>query len=186
MLQNYIVNNINHNKYLKIYNKNSYVYDKIDNVKIILQFNQYISNNKLLILSIYFFFKNLLLKNGYFIILNRKNKKILGIKFLLKGNLMYLFLNFLILNFLVQQDIKYEITIKSFDTYGNYILKLPKSSYYYFEKFIINNNFKNILNHLNICIIFCFKNNIKNINNLLDHIFFLNMLNFYFFESKSK
>lgn len=179
MLQSYI-NNINHNRYLKINYKNYYDYNNLDNLKINIKFKKNF-NNKFLILCIFFLFKNILLKNGYFIILNKRNKKIIGIKFILKHNLMFNFLNFIINNFLNQPEIQNNIKINSFDSANNYMLSLSDNSYYYFEKLIINNNFKKVLNCFNIYISFNFRK-ITKINKLLDHIFYLNLFKFYFYD----
>lgn len=179
MLQSYI-NNINHNRYLKINYKNYYDYNNLDNLKINIKFKKNF-NNKFLILCIFFLFKNILLKNGYFIILNKRNKKIIGIKFILKHNLMFNFLNFIINNFLNQPEIQNNIKINSFDSANNYMLSLSDNSYYYFEKLIINNNFKKVLNCFNIYISFNFRK-ITKINELLDHIFYLNLFKFYFYD----
>jgi len=181
MLQSYI-NNINHNRYLKINYKNYYNYNNLDNLKINIKFKKNF-NSKFLILCIFFLFKNILLKNGYFIILNKRNKKIIGIKFILKNNLMFNFLNFIINNFLNQPEIQNNIKINSFDSANNYMLSLSDNSYYYLEKLILNNNFKKVLSCFNIYISFNFKKN--KINNLLDHIFYLNLFKFYFYDNNN-
>lgn len=177
MLQCYL-NNINHNRYLKINYKNFYNYAKLNNLNILIKFKTNINNNKFIILCIFFLFKDILLKNGYFIILNKKTKKLIGIKFILKNTLMYNFLNFLISNFINQPEIQNNIKLLSFDTCGNYTLVLPCTSYYYFEKFIFNKNFKKILQFFDINVIFNFNNFC-----LLDHIFYLNFFKFYFYDS---
>lgn len=175
MFQSYLTN-INHNCYLKINNKNAYNYAKLNNLKLIVKFKKDL-NNKFLILSIFFLFKQILFKNGYYILLNKKTKKIIGMKFILRNNLMFLFLNFLVLNFLNQPEIQNNINLKSFDLQGNYMLGLSTNSYYYFEKYLCNTNFKNTLNYFNIYISFNFNN-----NDLINHIFYLNLFKFYFLD----
>ena len=174
MLQNYI-NLINHNRYLKINYKNNYNYSKLDKITINIQFKKNI-NNKFTLLCIFFLFKDIIHKNGYFIILNKRNKKILGMKYTLKNNLMYQFLTFLITNFLNQPEIQNNIKLSSFDTKGNYVLGLSNFSYYYFEKLLQNKNFKNVLNCFNLIFIFKFKNN----SNFYNNIFYLNLFKLYF------
>lgn len=179
MIQSYI-NYINHNRYLKINYKNFYNYDNLNEIKINIKFKKEF-NNKFLILCIFFLFKNIILKNGYFIILNKHSKKIIGLKFSLKKNLMFNFLNFIISNFLNQPEIQNNIKLISFDSSNNYMMSLSDTSYYYLEKLIHNNNFKKVLNCFNIYISFNFKNKK---NDLFDHIFYLNLFKFYFYDIK--
>ena len=165
MLQSYI-NNINHNRYLKLYYTNTYNYSKLSKI---------IINNKFNILCTFFLFKNLFLKNGFFIILNKRSKKILGMKFILKNQLMYKLIDTKLTYLLNQQEIQNTVKLSSFDTNGNYVLSLKNVSEYYFEKLIQNNNFKAILNNFDMSYIFIFNN-----NNSQDNIFYLNMFKFYF------
>ena len=67
---------INHNRYLKIHYKTAYNYTDLQRIQILISFHKTL-NNKFAILCIFFFFKQLFEKNGYFIILNKKNNKIL-------------------------------------------------------------------------------------------------------------
>lgn len=122
-----------------------------------------------------FLFKNLFLKNGFFIILNKRSKKILGMKFILKNQLMYKLIDTKLTYLLNQQEIQNTVKLSSFDTNGNYVLSLKNISEYYFEKLIQNNNFKVILNNFDMSYIFIFNN-----NNSQDNIFYLNMFKFYF------
>jgi len=173
MLQTYI-NNINHNRYLKIYNSNVYKYSKLTKIVINIKFKKDI-NNKFNILCIFFLFKNLFFKNGFFIILNKRSKKILGLKLILKNQLMYKFIITKLTSLLNQQEIQNNIKLVSFDNNNNYILSLKNISEYYFEKIILNNNLKFVLNNFDMSCIFIFNN-----NDLYDHIFYLNMFKFYF------
>lgn len=63
MLQSYI-NNINHNRYLKLYYTNTYNYSKLSKIIINIKFKKSV-NNKFNILCT-FLFKNLFLKNGFY------------------------------------------------------------------------------------------------------------------------
>ena len=62
MLQSYI-NNINHNRYLKLYYTNTYNYSKLSKIIINIKFKKSV-NNEFNILCTFFLFKNLFLKNG--------------------------------------------------------------------------------------------------------------------------
>ena len=75
MLQTYI-NNINHNRYLKINYKNQYNYSQLYQIIINIRFKKNL-NNKFAILCIFFLFHDILLKNGFLIILQKRSKKIL-------------------------------------------------------------------------------------------------------------
>ena len=88
---------INHNRYLKILYSNPYKYSKLNSIKLLIKFNS-TTITKLNIIYLYFLFKNFVFKNGYFILLNKRSKKIIGIKFILKHNLMYKFLRYLLKN----------------------------------------------------------------------------------------
>ena len=173
MLQSYI-NNINHNRYLKLYYTNTYNYSKLSKIIINIKFKKSV-NNKFNSLCTFFLFKNLFLKNGFFIILNKRSKKILGMKFILKNQLMYKLIDTKLTYLLNQQEIQNTVKLSSFDTNGNYVLSLKNISEYYFEKLIQNNNFKVILNNFDMSYIFIFNN-----NNSQDNIFYLNMFKFYF------
>lgn len=173
MLQSYI-NNINHNRYLKLYYTNTYNYSKLSKIIINIKFKKSV-NNKFNILCTFFLFKNLFLKNGFFIILNKRSKKILGMKFILKNQLMYKLIDTKLIYLLNQQEIQNTVKLSSFDTNGNYVLSLKNISEYYFEKLIQNNNFKAILNNFDMSYIFILNN-----NNSQDNIFYLNMFKFYF------
>lgn len=173
MLQSYI-NHINHNRYLKIYYNNPYNYSKLSKIIINIKFKKNI-NNKFNILCTFFLFKNLFLKNGFYIILNKRSKKILGMKFLLKNQLMYNLIDTKLIYLLNQQEIQNTIKFSSFDSNGNYVLSLKNISEYYFEKLIKNNNFKIILNNFDMSYIFVF-----NCKHFQDNIFYLNMFKFYF------
>ena len=94
---------------------------------------------------------------------------------------MFNFLNFIISNFLNQPEIQNNIKLISFDSSNNYMMSLSDTSYYYLEKLIHNNNFKKVLNCFNIYISFNFKNKK---NDLFDHIFYLNLFKFYFYDIK--
>ena len=178
MLQTYL-NLINHNRYLKINYSNNYKYSQLTHITLNIKFNKDL-NNKFIIICLFFLFKNILFKNGYFIILNKKTKKILGMRFILQTNLMYNFINFLLLNFLNQPEIQNNIKISSFDSANNYILNIANSYYYYLEKFLVNPYFKSILSNFTMIIIFGFNRNF----NLYDHIFYLNFFKFYFTNFK--
>ena len=115
-------------------------------------------------------------QNGYFIMLNKKNRKIVRVKMILKNSNLRTFLEFLITNFLNQLEVQNNITLKSFDLKNNYALNLYSNTFYYFEKSIKNLYFKSVLNYVNIVAIFNFVNN----TDLFDHIFYLNFFKFYF------
>jgi len=175
MLQTYI-NNINHNRYLKICNKNNYYYSCLSKIVINIKLKKNV-NNKFNILCTFFLFKDLFFKNGFFIILNKRSKKIVGIKLILKNQLMFKFIATKLIYLLNQQEIQNNTKLSSFDNNNNYILSLKNISEYYFEKIIQNNNLKFVLNNFDIFCNFIFNNNN---NNLYDHIFYLNMFKFYF------
>lgn len=170
MLQTYI-NLINHNRYLKLHYSNNYEYSKLVKITFYLKFNKTI-NIKFNILCLFFLFKTVFLKNGYFIILNKKNKKIIGMKFCFQHNLMYDVLNFIITNFLNQPEIQTNLKLSTFDSNNNYCLTLSDSYYYYFEKFLVNPYFKKILINFHMIFIFTF----NKATNFYDHIFYLNFL----------
>ena len=167
---------INHNRYLKIIYSNIYHYSKLDKIKIIVKFNSS-TLTKLNILYIYFLFKNFVFKNGFFILLNKRSKKILGIKFTLQHNLMYKFLTFIKTNFLNQPEVQNSIKLTSFDLSNNYTFFIPNVLNYYLEKNIENRYYKTILNQFDMTLHFVFKQN----TNLYDHIFYLNYFGFMFF-----
>jgi len=173
MLQSYI-KNINHNRYLKFYYTNTYDYSKLSKIIINIKFKKTV-NNKFNILCTFFLFKNLFFKNGYLIILNKRSKKILGMKFIMKNQLMYQLIDTKLIYLLNQQEIQNVIKVSSFDRNGNYVFSLKHISEYYFEKLIQNSNFKNILNNFDMSYIFIFTN-----SNIQDNIFYLNMFKFYF------
>lgn len=173
MLQSYI-KNINHNRYLKFYYTNTYDYSKLSKIIINIKFKKTV-NNKFNILCTFFLFKNLFFKNGYLIILNKRSKKILGMKFIVKNQLMYQLIDTKLIYLLNQQEIQNVIKVSSFDRNGNYVFSLKNISEYYFEKLIQNSNFKNILNNFDMSYIFIFTN-----SNIQDNIFYLNMFKFYF------
>lgn len=175
MYQVYI-NYLNYNRYLKLQYLNSYKYSKLLNVDIFIKFKKNIFNNKLLIICIFFLFKNILLKNGFLIILNKKNKKILGYKFKLKKNLMFNFLNFLINIFLNKSEIQNLIKITSFDSKNNFNITFSNEYNYYFEKYIQNPFFKDTLNMFTVTCIFHFSKTF----NIYNNIFYLNLFRFYF------
>ena len=93
MVSTYI-HNINHNRYLKINYSNSYKYSKLNDIKLNIKFKKYL-NNKFNILCIFFLFKHLTFQNGFIIITNKRSKKIIGLKIILKHELMYKFFGFL-------------------------------------------------------------------------------------------
>lgn len=173
MLQSYLTN-INHNCYLKLYYNNVYNYSKLSKIIINIKFKKNI-NNKFNILCTFFLFKNLFLKNGYFIILNKRSKKILGMKFILKNQLMYNLIETKFIYLLNQQEIQNSIKISSFDKNGNYVFSLKNISEYYFEKLVQNPNFKIILNNFDMSYTFIFTT-----NKIQNNIFYLNMFKFYF------
>ena len=174
MVSTYI-HNINHNRYLKINHSNSYKYSKLNDIKLNIKFKKDL-NNKFNILCIFFLFKHLTFKNGFIIITNKRSKKIIGLKIILKHELMYKFFCFLINNFINQPEIQNNIKIKSFDNNNNYILSLVKSNHYYFEKVLINPFFKNVLPCFDMILIFNFKNS----TSIFDNIFLLNLYKLYF------
>ena len=174
MLQTYL-NIINHNRYLKINYNNFNKYSKLESININIRFKNNL-NQKFYIIYIFFLFKTLFNQNGYFIMLNKKNRKIVGIKMILKNSNLKTFLEFLIANFLNQLEVQNNITLKSFDLKNNYALNLYSNTFYYFEKSIKNLYFKSVLNYFNIFAIFNFVNN----TDLFDHIFYLNFFKFYF------
>lgn len=178
MLQTYL-NLINHNRYLKINYSNNYKYSRLNYIILNVKFNKDL-NHKFIIICLFFLFKNILLKNGYFIVLNKNTKKIIGMKFMLHKNLMYNFINFILQNFLNQPEMQNNIKISSFDSANNYILNIDNSYYYYLEKFLVNPYFKTILSNFTMTIIFEFKHNFD----LYDHIFYLNFLKFCFSNFK--
>ena len=63
MLQSYI-NNINHNRYLKLYYTNTYNYSKLSKIIINIKFKKSV-NNKFNILCTFFLFKNLFNTNMF-------------------------------------------------------------------------------------------------------------------------
>lgn len=168
-------NNINHNRYLKVNYSNSYKYSKLIDIKLNIKFKKDI-NSKFNILCIFFLFKHLTLKNGFLIITNKRNKKIIGLKIILKHDLMFKFLSFLINNFINQPEIQNNIKYKSFDNNFNYILSLVKSNHYYFEKILNNYYFKNSLSFFDVILIFNFENS----KDLISNIIFLNFYKFNF------
>ena len=157
MLQTYL-NIINHNRYLKINYNNFNKYSKLESININIRF-KYNLNQKFYIIYIFFLFKTLFNQNGYFIMLNKKNRKIVGIKMILKNSNLKTFLEFLIANFLNQLEVQNNITLKSFDLKNNYALNLYSNTFYYFEKCIKILYFKSVLNYFNIIVIFIFFNN---------------------------
>ena len=84
MLQTYL-NIINHNRYLKINYNNFNKYSKLESININIRFKNNL-NQKFYIIYIFFLFKTLFNQNGYFIMLNKKNRKIVGIKMILKNS----------------------------------------------------------------------------------------------------
>lgn len=168
---------INHNRYLKINYKSSYNYSKLCKIQILVQFNKNL-NNKFTILCIFFFFKQLLFKNGFFIILNKKNNKLIGMKFILMHSLMFKYLNFIVLNFFNQPEIQNKLTLKSFDTNYNYSFTIANTYSYYLERLIKNPIFKKILNEFNIKTTFIFS--LTNSKNVFNNIFYLNFFKLYF------
>lgn len=169
---------INHNRYLKILYSNPYKYSKLNSIKLLIKFNS-TTITKLNIIYIYFLFKNFVFKNGYFILLNKRSKKIIGIKFILKHNLMYKFLTFIKTNFLIQPEVQNNIKLTSFDLSNNYTFYISKTLNYYLEKNTENRYYKNILNQFDMIVHFIFKHN----TNLYDHIFYLNYFGFMFFTN---
>ena len=132
MLQTYL-NIINHNRYLKINYNNFNKYSKLESININIRFKNNL-NQKFYIIYIFFLFKTLFNQNGYFIMLNKKNRKIVGVKMILKNSNLRTFLEFLITNFLNQLEVQNNITLKSFDLKNNYALNLYSNTFYYFEK----------------------------------------------------
>ena len=177
-MYNTYIHQINHNRYLKIIYSNTYKYSKLDYIKLFIKFDSS-TITKLNILYIYFLFKNFVFKNGYFILVNKRSKKIIGMKFYLQHNLMYKFLTFIKTNFLIQPEVQNNIKLTSFDISNNYIFHVSKTLNYYLEKNIENRYYKNILNQFDMTIHFIFKQN----SNLYDHIFYLNYFGFTFFFS---
>ena len=174
------IHNINHNRYLKLNYLNSYKYSKLIDIKLNIKFKKNLNNNKFNILCIFFLFKTLIYKNGFILILNKRNKKILGFKFILKNNIMFNFLKKLVIYFISQPEIQNNIKYRSFDSNNNYILSLVNSNYYYFEKLLINYYFKNVLYFFDMILIFNFKSTL----NIFDNLFYLNFYKFYFIISK--
>lgn len=168
---------INHNRYLKIHYKTAYNYTDLQRIQILISFHKTL-NNKFTILCIFFFFKQLFEKNGYFIILNKKNNKILGMKFYLTKSLMYKYLNFLIINFFNQPEIQNKLTLNSFDTMYNYSFTIANTYSYYLEKLVKNPIYKIILNEFDIKTTFIFSK-IHEVN-LYNNIFYLNFFKLYF------
>ncbi|MBR2055542.1 MAG: hypothetical protein IJ970_00620 [Mycoplasmataceae bacterium] len=177
-MYNTYIHQINHNRYLKIIYSNTYKYSKLDYIKLFIKFDSS-TITKLNILYIYFLFKNFVFKNGYFILVNKRSKKIIGMKFYLQHNLMYKFLAFIKTNFLIQPEVQNNIKLTSFDISNNYIFHVSKTLNYYLEKNIENRYYKNILNQFDMIVHFIFKHN----TNLYDHIFYLNYFGFTFFFS---
>lgn len=175
------IHNINHNRYLKLNYTNSYKYSKLTDIKFLIKFKKNLNNNKFDILCIFFLFKSLIYKNGFILILNKRNKKLLGLKFILQKNLMFNFLKKFVVNFLNQPEIQNKINYKSFDLSNNYIFSLVNSNYYYFEKLLINYYYKNVLYFFDIILIFNFKNQskIEDIS-IFNNLFYLNFYKFYF------
>lgn len=178
MFENYL-HIIDHNRYLKINYSSPVNYTKLESIKLNIRFKKNI-NNKFAIICTFFLFKHILLKNGFFIILNKRDKKILGIKYILYGNLMFSFLKFLIMNFIRQQEIQNNISIFSFDSSNNYILNLTNSYFFYFEKYLINPSYKCVLKYFDIFIVFKFNKNKDLINLKYNNIFYLNFFKFSF------
>ena len=175
MYQTYL-QQINHNRYLKIVYSNIYKYSKLDNIKLLIKFNS-TTITKLNILYLFFLFKTFISKNGYFILLNKRSKKIIGMRFILQHNLMYKFLTFLKINFLNQPEVQNNIKLTSFDLSNNYTFYISNILNYYLEKNLENRYYKNILNQFDMTIHFVFKQN----TNMYDHMFYLNYFGFVFF-----
>ena len=127
MLQTYL-NIINHNRYLKINYNNFNKYSKLESININIRFKNNL-NQKFYIIYIFFLFKTLFNQNGYFIMLNKKNRKIVGVKMILKNSNLKTFLKFLIANFLNQLEVQNNITLKSFDLKNNYALNLYSNTF---------------------------------------------------------
>ena len=110
--------------------------------------------------------------------MNKKNNKILGMKFYLTKSLMYKYLNFLIINFFNQPEIQNKLTLNSFDTMYNYSFTIANTYSYYLEKLVKNPIYKTILNEFDIKTTFIFSK-IHEVN-LYNNIFYLNFFKLYF------
>lgn len=175
MYQTYL-HTINHNRYLKVNYSNPYKYSKLDSIKLVVKFDLE-TVTKLNILYIYFLFKNFVSKNGLFILLNKKTKKIIGMKFIFQHNLMFKLLFFIKNTFLNQPEVSNLIQVTAFDKNQNYTLYIPKTLNYYLEKNITNPYYKAILMQFDMTFHLVFNNN----TDFFDHMFYLNFFGFSFF-----
>lgn len=168
-------NNILNNLYLKININIILKYPKLKclQLNIILKKN---INNYYIIFCIFYLFKYLLNKKGFFIYLNNKRKKKYNIlQYNLKKNIMYYFLLKYIKNILVfsKDNQNLNININSFNKKNNFYLFLN-------NLFNINNvslknkNYLKILNYFNIFLIFNFKKNNKFYNKELLNCYCIN------------
>lgn len=174
MIQTYLTQ-INHNRYLKIHYSNLNQYSQLQACNLVIQFPTHL-NQKFFIICIYFFFKTFCFKNSYYILVNIRNKRICGIKFILTNQLLFRFLTTNLLNFLNQPETQNLIRFKSFDKNSNYHLTIQNSNLYFIERVITNRFYKNALQNCKIHLILKFKNNFS----LFDHVFVLNFFKFYF------
>lgn len=174
MIQNYLYQ-INHNRYLKMVYKNPYQSTTFEKIAIYIRFTIQLQT-KFLILCSFFLFKTKLFKSGMYIIINKKNKQILGLKFVFTKQLLINFLITFLVNAVEQPEIQNNLTLTSFDSQANFRFTILNLNCYFFERTLCNKYYKKALENCNFHITINFKNN----KNLYDHIMLLNFFKFYF------
>lgn len=174
MIQSYF-HQISHNSYLKLLYKTPYQINKIKKISLYIRFTSQV-NTKFLILCSFFLFKTTLFKAGNYVIINKKTKQILGLKFIFTKQLIFNFFNKFLLLSLIQPEIQNSITLASFDSATNFTFTITKANCYFFERTLINKFYKQVLQNCNFHITILF--NIH--NNLYAHMFLLNFFKFYF------
>lgn len=174
MLYSYL-HQINHNRYLKMNSRTPYLMSKLNQIFLYVRFNLQM-NTKFLILCSFFLFKTTFFKSGSYILINKKTKHILGLKYVFTKQLLLNFLNLFILNSLTQPEILNNINRSAFDSVANFMFTIINSNCYFFERILSNRFYKKTLTNCNFHIVIQFRNNID----LFDHMIFLNFFKFYF------